>query len=120
MFFLPEKGDEVLVAFEHGDLAQPIVIGSLWNGKQLPPVTNQGLNSTRIIKTRSGHMIKFDDTTGLEKVVIQHKTGSEVTMDVDGSITINAKSNLTLKATGSITLDAAKVDVKVKTVMDVS
>ncbi len=36
-FFLPEEGQEVAVAFLHGDLRQPVVLGALW-GNDLPPV----------------------------------------------------------------------------------
>ena len=33
-YALPEKGDQVLVAFEQGDLSQPYVLGSLWTTQQ--------------------------------------------------------------------------------------
>ena len=38
--FVPEIDDEVLVAFEHGDLTRPFVIGGLWNGKDTPSVAS--------------------------------------------------------------------------------
>ena len=36
--FLPEVNDEVLVAFVHGDINHPYIIGGLWNGMDKPPV----------------------------------------------------------------------------------
>src|SRR5215472_353851 len=54
-YFLPEVNDEVMVAFEHGDVRFPYVLGALWNGKDSPPTTNSdGKNSIRLIKSRSG------------------------------------------------------------------
>ena len=35
--FMPEKGDEVLVAFEHGDPERPYIVGALWNGADSAP-----------------------------------------------------------------------------------
>lgn len=108
-YALPEPGDQVLVAFEHGDLSKPYVIGSLWTVKRRPPATNlDGLNSKRVIKSRAGHTITFDDTLNVGALVISDKLGSSITLDAkDGSITISAKGNLTLKANGQISLEAA-------------
>lgn len=63
-YFVPEQGDEVLVVFEQGDIDRPIVIGSLWNGRRLPPAdaVDREQNTRKVIKTRSGHTIMFDDT----------------------------------------------------------
>ncbi len=61
---LPEINDEVLVAFEHGDIHRPYVIGGVWNGKDAPPETVDnsvvgGKVRLRTFKTRIGHKQQF-------------------------------------------------------------
>lgn len=81
-YFLPDVGDEVLVAFEHGDISHPFVLGALWNGQDKPPESNSdGKNNVREIKSRSGHEIILDDTNGTEKIEIHTKAGHKITLD---------------------------------------
>ncbi len=113
-WFLPEVEDEVLVAFEHGDVRFPYVIGSLWNGQDVPPETNNdGENNIRLIKTRSGHVIKFDDTDGSEKIEVIDKTGNN-SIIIDSSenkITIQSDGDLELVAQqGKIKFDAESIE----------
>ncbi len=68
--FLPEKGDEVLVAFKNGDENFPFVIGFLWNGNQKPPRQEA---AQRTIKTVSGHVLEFNDKEGEEKISLLFK-----------------------------------------------
>ncbi|XHS77623.1 phage baseplate assembly protein V [Burkholderiaceae bacterium UC74_6] len=121
LFLLPEIGDEVLVAFEHGDLAKPIVLSSLWNGKRLPPVSNvDGANHVRVLKTAAGHEIRLDDTPVTGQLSLKDMGGSEIVLKADGSVSITAKTSMTLKAATTISLEAASVNVKVTSSMNIS
>ena len=83
-FFIPEKDDEVLVMFEHGDLDYPLVVGAFWNGKDKPPDKNAGGNPRRVIKSRAGSKITFDD----EKNTLTIEDGKGV-----GKIVFDAEKN---------------------------
>ena len=116
MFFLPEKNDEVLVAFEQGDITRPYVLGSLWNSQDKPPEANaDGQNNVRVIKSRSGHSVRFDDTVGAEKIEITDKSGgNSVTLDTKNStISIKSTHDVIIEAPqGKISLRAKTVEVK--------
>ncbi len=116
IYFLPEVDDEVLVAFEHGDLRSPYVLGSLWNGKDSPPVTDDdGKNNLRVIKSRSGHVIRLNDADGKEKIEIIDKTGknSLVFDTASNTITIVSDKDIILKASqGKIELEAQTIELK--------
>jgi uncharacterized protein involved in type VI secretion and phage assembly len=143
IYFMPEVGDEVLVAFERGDMRFPYVVGSLWNGPDPAPQSNgDGKNDVRVIHSRSDHKITIND--GSQPLVqIELSDGKRVTLDRNGielddaqgntvsiksgsgSITISAATSLSLKApsisiesTGSTTVNATGVlTLKGSTVM---
>jgi uncharacterized protein involved in type VI secretion and phage assembly len=109
--FLPEVGDEVLVAFEHGDPRFPYVLGALYNGKDAPPEKNaSGHNDVRIIKSRSGHVIRLTDAAGGEKIEIVDKTGrNKITIDSGNKkITISAPD-------GTLRLEGMQIEIEATT-----
>jgi len=71
--YLPHVDDEVLVAFEHGDPAQPIVLGGLYNSENKPPLSLPGEWTKTVIKTKKAHMLTFEDKDDEE--FIQLETG---------------------------------------------
>lgn len=134
---LPEIDDEVLVAFEHGDIHRPYVIGNVWNGKDAPPETvgdsvdngkvrlrtfktrightlqfveeDKGSSQQGIyIKTKGGHWLRFNDTKKF--VEIETAGGHKIRMD-DGNrtITISSTGNLDIDAAGVITVKGAMI-----------
>lgn len=113
MVFRPEPEDEVLVGFEYDDPRRPYVLGGLWSSVDLPPADdgNTPENNWRFIRSRSGHLLKFDDTAGGERIELVDKDG-ELRLVVD---TAGGKIELAQERTGSstITIDAASGDITV-------
>jgi uncharacterized protein involved in type VI secretion and phage assembly len=92
-FFLPDKGDEVLVAFEAGDLDRPYVIGALWgSGDRAPTAT------AKTIRTRCGATITIDDAR------------CEVRVDAPGGIRLTTSGRLQAQASQA-SVDAAQLTV---------
>ncbi|MFJ3902874.1 phage baseplate assembly protein V [Streptomyces sp. NPDC090025] len=119
-YALPELGDQVLVAFENGDLSRPYVLGALWTAEQRPPVRNaDGRNAVRVIRSRAGHTITFDDSEDGSSLVIEDGSGSRVSLRAtDGSISVEAGGDLTVKAGGTLTLEAAGGSTKITMTAD--
>lgn len=115
-FFLPDKKDEVLVAFERGDVARPYVLGALWNGRDKQPDANaDGENNLRFIKSRRGHLIRLDDTEGAEKIEIVDRSGNNrVVIDTaSNTTTIRSDKDIVVEAPqGTISLNAKAVAIK--------
>jgi uncharacterized protein involved in type VI secretion and phage assembly len=119
LYFLPEVDDEVLVAFEHGAIDFPFVVGSLWNGKDKAPESNSDhQNNNRTLRSRSGHVIRFVDKSGSESIEIIDKTGSnKVVIDSkNNTITIASQSDISIKsATGKVKVEGVGIELKSQT-----
>lgn len=122
-YFLPEVGDEVLVAFERGDQEHPFVIGSLWNGRAPAPEDNgDGNNDRRVIRSRAGHELRFDDNAASPEVELKLQDGKHLKLDRNGvtvadeqgnSLTIEtATGAMTIRSTGTLTLQSQQISIE--------
>jgi uncharacterized protein involved in type VI secretion and phage assembly len=126
IYFIPKVDDEVLVAFEQGDIEHPYIIGSLWNLKDMPPELSP-IKGKSLIKTEMGHVIEFDDlqqSIAIEtstkqkikleptKIELSNTAGTmKISMD-DASQTLKIESAANLQLKGlNVKIEGTKVEI---------
>jgi uncharacterized protein involved in type VI secretion and phage assembly len=130
-WFVPDEGDEVLVAFEAGNPRRPYVVGALWNGRDAPPeqMDGAGDNNLKTICSRQGIRITLDDSAGQVKLTLETPGGHTIALDDGGlsvtiedsngnsvklepqGVTITASGVVNVNASGVATVTAAMVNV---------
>jgi uncharacterized protein involved in type VI secretion and phage assembly len=123
---LPAVDTQVVVGFEAGDVRRPYVVGACWNGREMMPVTPTKPNNKRVLKTRSGSVLEFDDTDGAPKVTLSTRNGHKVVLDEgarqlavthqDGStVTFTASGQVQVRANATVDITAAALNVHAAT-----
>ena len=109
--WIPEVNDEVLVAFHHGSVREPYVLGGLWNGKDAPPPIelDGGELQARAFVSRTGQKIVFSDKSGSEGILISSADGS-IQVQVDSAnkkvvVTADESGTVEMKTGGDFTID---------------
>ena len=118
--WIPEVNDEVLVAFENGDIRRPYVVGNLYNGVDTPNegsgLFDNGKVKRRGFISRMGHkFIFFDDANksgvafissdGNLKISL-NETNSEIHISSQGKVHVESQQDMTLESQGNLKLSA--------------
>jgi uncharacterized protein involved in type VI secretion and phage assembly len=116
--FIPEVNDEVLVAFEHGDISRPFVLGGLYNGKDKPNLGdglfNQGKVKRNGFVSRKGHKFVFFEDSGKSGIALitsdakikvsLNESNSEIHIECQGKVLIKSQGDMNIESGGSLTL----------------
>ncbi|GAB3866173.1 hypothetical protein GCM10028801_38090 [Nocardioides maradonensis] len=119
-WFVPDKDDEVLVAFAYGDVDHPYVVGALWNGKDSPPKSMDSDNNVKAIVSRKDIEIVLDDTDGAVALTISTPGGHQLTLqDAGATVTLEdsngnsvelAPDGMTITAASKLTVNAPTIE----------
>jgi len=116
---LPQIGDEVLVAFEHGDVNVPYVIGSLWNGFAPPPpnlpVPDSPVRTSYMIRTLTGNELLMIEAPPMIQLM-SPLAGQSITMTDAGTVMLSATGVEIVVGGATIAVTAAGVVIAGATV----
>ena len=134
-FIIPEIGDEVVLGFFNNDPSCPVILGSLYSSKHVPPYELTAENNYKALVTRSKLKMEFDDgnkvitfiTPANNKIVIsdqdqsillQDQTNNKVELSTSG-ILLDSPKDITIKALGKVAISAVQ-NVEIAAQMDVT
>lgn len=124
-FLLPDVGDEVLVVFVDGDRRYPVVVGSLWNGRDRAPEQLGGAGDrvdrwsftgkagTRIAITeeQAGNPTIILETPGGVKATLTDEAGGKVEIEAAGSTVTIDTSGVSIETGGQVKVSASTMQV---------
>jgi phage protein D len=123
---MPVTDDEVLVAFEHGDVQRPYILGSLWNGQDVPGDLVQTDGSYALhsdhkvgISAKEAISLKGEDTLEVESkgaLKITTTDSSSIAQNASGEFTIKGGTSITIEAGTSITIKGTSISIEGSTV----
>lgn len=118
-FFYPEIGDEVLLSFLDGDPRYPVIIGSVFSAKNVPPLPIDATNTQKGIVTNAQLKVLFDETKKV--ITLSTPAGHTVVMSDDAkSITLTDLSGNSAKlSTDGIALNSVK-DITISAAQNIS
>lgn len=120
--FVPEPGDEVVVGCFDDDPQQPVVLGSLYGSRRLPPEPLRAEGRGTALVTRGGSRLEFDDQHRLvtlttpahnrlafsdeeRSVRLADQHGNEIVLSAAG-VLLDSRGDIQLRAQGRIGLQA--------------
>lgn len=116
-FFLPEVGDQVLLAFENGNMERPYVIGCIPRDSN-PFLTDSvhSANQYKRIVTKNGNTLQFEDVAsgeGDQDKISLFTSGEKHKLILD-----NAKGNILLedeKGKNGVRIDSGTGNIRIET-----
>lgn len=121
-YFIPEIGEEVMVAFENGNGEKPYVVGTLYHGNQQPGRQwPNDSNDIKAIRTRNGHTVEihdvaqggyiriydYDKNNGKENYILTFSTDEKlIKLQSKGNIELYADNDIIMHAGHDITATA--------------
>jgi phage protein D len=136
LLMLPQPDEEVIVGFEHGDARRPIVVGSVFNGKDKPgtELLQQKKGDFGLVSNEKIHMHSKKDfeIKSDQKMVVEvtqdanHKISGNYNHETTGNGKLKAQQynieagstlsvkgvSVTVEASASLTLKGATVDIQ--------
>lgn len=120
-FFYPEIGDEVILGFLNEDPRHPIILGSMYNKTNMPPVTPADKNFIKTIVSNKKMLIKFDDenviftidTPDKNTIILDDKTDKITIIDVNKNKIEMSSTGILIESCKDINIKAPKGDVNI-------